>query len=55
MHLRGALIALPKIGEVKADSILDELGWSADRHIDTLGVNQREQLIEAVAAHSARG
>lgn len=50
MHLRAALLALPGIGEVKADAILAEVGIKGDRHIDSLGSKQREKLAAAVDA-----
>lgn len=49
MHIHSALLALPKIGEKRADAILTKMGWSHDRHVDTLGVRQREKLVEAVS------
>jgi hypothetical protein len=51
MHIRAALLALPGIGEKKADAILTEVDVEGDRHIATLGSNQRDQLVQAVAEH----
>lgn len=51
MHVRAALLALKGIGEVKADAILKEVGIDGDRHVATLGSNQREQLATAVDEH----
>lgn len=48
MHLRGALLALPWIGETKADAVLEECGLEADRHVASLGSHQRDQIILAV-------
>lgn len=50
MHARALLLALPKIGEKRANEILDGLGIAHDEHIDVLGANQRQALIDAVAA-----
>jgi hypothetical protein len=50
MHLRAALLALPHIGEVKADEILEEVGLEGDRHIDTIGDNEQQTIAEAVEA-----
>lgn len=50
MHVKAALVALPGIGEVKAEAILAEVGVPAGEHLDVLGVNQRAALTEAVAA-----
>lgn len=50
MHVRAALLALPKIGDVKANAILDWLGIKHDEHIDVLGATQRQDLANAVAA-----
>lgn len=50
MHLRAALIALPKIGEVKADKIIADLGLKSDEHLDVLGSQQRKAIAEALAA-----
>lgn len=47
MHIRGALEALPKIGEVKSAEILDRLGIAHDEHLDVLGAVQRQALLEA--------
>jgi hypothetical protein len=51
MHIRAALLALPGIGDKKADAILDDVDVEGDRHIATLGSNQRDQLVAAVAEH----
>jgi hypothetical protein len=50
MHLRAALLALPHIGEKKADEILTEVSIPADRHIDDIGTQEQQKLSEAVAA-----
>jgi hypothetical protein len=50
MHIRAALLALPGIGDKKADAILADVGVEGDRHIATLGSNQRDALVAAVAA-----
>ena len=47
MHAKHALVALPKIGEVKADTILDGLGIKHDEHLDVLGAEQRRALEQA--------
>lgn len=52
MHVRGALIALPKIGEVKADQILDGLGLAHDTHLAQIGSQQRAALLQEVVDHS---
>jgi hypothetical protein len=51
IHLRAVLLALPHIGEVKADEILSEVGLEGDRHIDTLGSHEVEKLEEAISTH----
>jgi len=48
MHARHALIALPHIGEVKADKILDDLGIKHDEHLAEIGADQRVALEQAV-------
>lgn len=50
MHVKAALLALPKIGEAKASEILTATGIAADEHLDVLGPNQRTALAEAVAS-----
>lgn len=52
MHLRAALLALPFIGEKKANEILDNLGLAHDVHLAQLGDNQRQAVIQAVIDHS---
>lgn len=52
IHARAALLALPKIGDVKADEILDGLGIKHDEHLDVLGVDQRAALVAEVASRS---
>ena len=52
MHARAALLALPHIGETKANEILDGLGIKHDEHLDALGSSQRAAIIQAVADHS---
>lgn len=49
MHIRAALLALPKIGEKTADRILSEVGIQGDRHIDSIGTQQRDALTRAVS------
>jgi hypothetical protein len=48
MNIKRALIALPHIGEVKADEILANLGIEGSRNLDTLGNHQREELEQAI-------
>jgi len=48
MHAKHALVALPKIGDVKADEILDGLGIKHEEHLDVLGAEQRRALEQAV-------
>lgn len=48
MNVRAALIALPGIGDVRADEILQQLQISPSTNIDQLGVNQQQALITAV-------
>lgn len=50
LKLRAALLAHDKIGEKKADEILEEVGLDGDRHLDDLGTEQQQQLVAAVAA-----
>lgn len=50
MHIRAALLALPHIGDVKANKILDELGIKHDEHLDVLGSQERQDIINAVQA-----
>lgn len=52
IHARALLLALPHIGEVKADEILDGLGIKHDEHIDVLGGQQRAAIGQAVTDHS---
>jgi len=40
--------SLPGYGKAKAAKIMDELGISATRRVQGLGVRQREQLLEAL-------
>lgn len=55
MHVRAMLLALPGIGETRADEILDEVGIEGDRHVDTLGVDEQEEIAAAVAARQPGG
>jgi hypothetical protein len=48
MHIRAALLALPHIGDTKADAILDSVGIAGDKHVDAIGSDQRKKLEEAV-------
>lgn len=50
MHIRAALLALPHIGETRADEILDEVGVDGSRHIDDLGTHQVAEIAAAVRA-----
>ena len=50
IHAKALLVALPKIGDVKADKILDDLGIKHDEHIDVIGVDERAKIVAAVAA-----
>ena len=50
MHIRSALLALPNVGTVRADHLLEEAGLAGDRHIASLGSQQREKLLELVAS-----
>lgn len=50
MHIRAALLALPHIGDVRADEILEEVGIEGDRHIDTIGDDEQDEIAEAVRA-----
>lgn len=54
IHARAMLLALPHIGEVKADEILDGLGIPHSEHIDVLGVLQRAALVQAVIDKSPK-
>jgi hypothetical protein len=49
IHVRAALLALPHIGEVKADEIIAALNLTRDRHLDTIGLEQQFKLEELVA------
>lgn len=53
IHLRSALLALPHIGEVKADEIIAALNLTRDRHLDTIGSEQRAKLEVLVSAIEA--
>ncbi|QJC21758.1 integration host factor, actinobacterial type [Arcanobacterium buesumense] len=46
MKILDLLLAFPKIGEVKAQSIMEEIGIAASRRIGGLGYRQRASLIE---------
>lgn len=48
MHLRAALLALPKIGDKKANKILDGLGLAHDTHVAKVGKRQRKAVIQGV-------
>ena len=50
MHVKAALVALPNIGDTKADAILATLGMDHDKHIDALGTTEQSAIIAAVAA-----
>lgn len=50
IHVRALLIALPRIGEVKADAILDGLGVAHDHHLASLGSSQRAAIVAGAAA-----
>jgi hypothetical protein len=49
IHLRAALLALPHIGETKADEIIAAVNLERDRHLDTIGVEQQAHLERLVA------
>jgi S13-like H2TH domain len=55
MHLRHALLALPHIGETRADEIIADLGLEGDRHLAAVGVQQQAALIQAVIDHGGMG
>lgn len=46
MPVRALIESLPGYGKAKATKIMDELGISATRRVQGLGVRQREQLLE---------
>ena len=48
MKVSTLIEALPGYGKAKAAKIMDELGISATRRVQGLGVRQREQLLEAL-------
>lgn len=50
MHVRAALLALPGIGDVKADAILSDLGIEGSEHLDVLGSDERAAIIEAATS-----
>lgn len=52
IHARALLLALPRIGEVKADGILDGLGIPHDRHLAALSRKQRAALIQEAIDHA---
>lgn len=52
MHLKRALLALPHIGEIRANEILDALNLDGGEHIDQVGTQQQAALVEAVEAES---
>jgi hypothetical protein len=52
IHLRAALLALPHIGEIRADRILDEAGLASDTHLAELGIHQRAGLIALAEAEA---
>lgn len=49
IHVRALLLALPHIGETKADELLREVGIEASRHLASLGSEQRTVLAENAA------
>jgi hypothetical protein len=49
MNIKRALVALPHIGDVRADEILASLGIEGGRNLDTLGAHQREAIEQAVS------
>lgn len=51
MHLRHALVALPHIGETRADEILETVGLEGDRHLDTVGSHEQESLLEEASKY----
>ncbi len=51
IHVRAALLALPQIGETRADEILEAVGLEGDRHLDTIGSLEQEALLAEVAQH----
>lgn len=46
MKVSALIEALPGYGKAKAAKIMDELGISASRRIQGLGIRQKEQLVE---------
>jgi len=50
IHVRAALLALPHIGEVRADEVLASLGLEPGRHLASLGREQQVLLCENAAA-----
>ena len=53
MHIGAALLALPHIGETNTDNILNTVGLTRDRHIASLGDNERDDLLDLVEAYDA--
>lgn len=53
LHLRAVLLALPHVGEKRADEIMAGLGVTGDTHVAHLGSSQRQYLQEAVARYTA--
>lgn len=51
MHLRAALLALPHVGEKRADAILEAVEVEGDRHIDTIGTRQQAAIISLVESY----
>lgn len=51
MHLRAALLAVPHIGEVKADQIIEAAGLKGDQRLDDIGSRQQAHVVELVAQH----
>ena len=49
MKVSTLIESLPGYGKAKAAKIMDELGISATRRVQGLGVRQREQLIEQLS------
>ena len=53
MHIGAALLALPNIGETHTDQILNSAGLTRDRHIDSLGDDERTDLLDLVEAYDS--
>lgn len=52
MHVRAALVSLPHIDETRADRILAATGIDGSHHVDQLGSDQQQQLIDAAAEYA---